>query len=314
MSNYLDLEYLYTEEIISFSEIKDIDKVVLSLDYFDIYDEDIKYKNMFKYEYINTLVLVLKEEYTNKLLNKNILRISNVIETLKSFSNEEFILLSNNHSIYFKFVMNNLVEIEKLDLKKEELENISIGDINIYTENELINKFIFENIKYIKLKKDLNIQNLKYINYILVFIILLLILIKLFIITDFKEEIHEDYSTDINLLNNKKRELEFKQGIYENIKEIKLDFNEIDALVSFLDLIIYLYDIFSVDINKIYYNSNISTVILEINNFDKYIEMKNYLNKYYNINNLNIVNKNKKKGEVIEFTFDILINENKKNQ
>lgn len=321
---YLTKEFIYlkdnklenNEDNLKKLNLKDYD-VILSLEYFKLIEKSYFFSNTFSYRYNNVLIFkIINEEYI--YLKKYFKNYTNVLEILKISENDEMIYCLDKFVIYFKFVMNQIVEIEKIDVEFKDIKDLDIGQIKVVTDEYLIRQ-IFENeINYKKYKLNIDNYFFKYYNILIIFILILIFMINYFNYFYFNKNEIDKISTNeyeikeynkklTNLIDN----IEYEKNIQKNIKNIKIDNLEIINNIKVFEMLIKIYDSLGVEYKNIYYSENILKVIIKIDSYNKYKILHNYLNKYYNITKIELKNIIENNKEYIEYTFNMKIDENK---
>lgn len=321
---YLTKQFIYlkdeklenNEDNLQKLNLRDFD-VILSLEYFNLIEKSYFFNNSFSYRYNNVLIFkIINEEYTH--LKKYFRNYTNVLEFLKISENDEMIYCLDKYVIYFKFVMNQIVEIEKIDVEFENIKYLDIGQIKVITDEYLIRQ-IFENeINYKKYKLNIDNYFFKYYNILTIFILILISILNYFnyfyfnknevnIVSENNDKINEYSKKLTNLIDN----VEYEKNIQKNIKSIKNDNLEITNNIKVFEMLIKIYDSLGVEYKNISYSENILKVIIKIDSYNKYKILHNYLNKYYNITKIELKNIIENNKEYIEYTFNMKIDENK---
>lgn len=323
---YLTKEYIYTSDKkiennnINLNEIKDKNvDAVLSLDYFDLIDKIYFSKDIFTYRYNNVLNFKINFNEINEL-KKYFRNYTNILEFLKISENDELLYYSNKYVIYLKFVMNQIVEIEKIDVNFNEIKDLDIGNIKVITDDYLLKQIYENDFSYKKYSLNKNNYILKFYNFNIFILLITILVINYFNYIYFRQNIYLVESFRINEDENDKylkeindliKKIEYEKNIKINIDDIEFENIEIENLRKVLKMLIKIYDNIGIEYKKIIYEKNNIKVVSKIDDYNKYKLLHNYLDKYYILNLIELKNIFENDKEFIEYIFNMYINENK---
>lgn len=332
----LKIDYQLEEKMVEWS-------VILNFSYFYINIDNENDKNRF-FDTLKKYFYYKKEKFyfdfiENKYINiflerKKILEIKNIFRVHKwkvkkikidfdciynYFKNEniEILQIGDEESLRFIIEDRKIIEMEKLELKIDDLGNISefdFGNMNVVElkENDINTVFqgenLYDNPDFMR-KKEINF-NLKSIKVKDIFFMVLLILLY-FIINSFipleKGKIRNDeIRKEIKLKENEylKRKNEKLQD-YSKELEIIEDINESMNRKEYYSLIKFLIDnsIYGIDYTKIEYENKEWIIQGEISDFNLFEKFENNIEKKYKKTELGYI---KDEDEFSVFEYKIL--------
>lgn len=260
---------------------------ILSLEAFNVQ------KGEFSYDYVNTINLKLKDEVKKEYLGQ---KVSNTLEyILHNLSNGEYILLSE-YVIYIRVVMNNVVEIELIDVKSEDINQTDTGNIQIIYEKDFSYNSKVNYYKY----RPKKVQ----VWHILLLLIVVNIAFSYYLKRPKKtDEANYEYIDLLTKNSDLNKEIQNYSKNLEILKSYSLNETSLKKCYAYLNLMYVLNKKFNANYLKIVISNNLYVESI-FDDYKNYLKSKDYL-KDYSIEIKNLSNLEIKGGKYIFFVFNL---------